>query len=180
MRKDEIGSKIRHAFTSVTPDIKDSVISSALANRGKDVIRPMKTTNNKNRISKIIAICASVAAVVAIAVFGGLQYTNNYKVESIVSIDVNPAVEIKVARSERVIDVIALNDDGQTIIGDMKLKGSDVEVAVNALVGSMLKNGYITELANSVLVSVEGNDDNASAALRERLAQEVEATVAGG
>ncbi len=177
MRNDELNAKIKRAFKAVTPDIKDEVMASALANKGKAGITPMTKANNKRSLAKVIAICATVAAVFAIAVFGGLQYTNNYSVDSIVSLDVNPSIEIKVSRNERVIDVDALNADGEKLIGDMDLDGADIEVAVNAIVGSMLKNGYITEAKNSLLISVEGNNEDRSSALKVRLAKQVEETV---
>ena len=41
---------------------------------------------------------------------------------------------------------------------DMDFSGSSLDVAVNAIIGSMLQNGYLNELANSVLISVDNND----------------------
>ncbi|UKI58768.1 MAG: hypothetical protein L6V81_05260 [Clostridium sp.] len=37
------------------------------------------------------------------------------------------------------------NDDAIKVIGDMNLKGTDVLVAMNAIFGSMVKNGYIND-----------------------------------
>ncbi len=175
MRNDELNGKIKHAFNAITPDIKESVIACAISSTGKDGITPM--TRNKKSLAKVIAICATVAAVIAIAVFGGVQYTQNFATESIVSLDVNPSIEIAVSRSERVLEVTALNADGKKVIGDMDLEGSDIDVAVNALVGSMLKNGYITEYQNSVLISVEGSNETKNSELKLRLAKQVEEAV---
>lgn len=55
----------------------------------------------------------------------------------------------------------------------MDLKGVDLDIALNALIGSMLKNGYVNELRNSVLISVENEDEAKSAALSQRLTEEV-------
>lgn len=54
--------------------------------------------------------------------------------------------------------VNALNEDGRIVLGDMNFSGSSLDVTVNALVGSMLRNGYLSELANSILVSVDNGD----------------------
>ena len=89
------------------------------------------------------------------------------------SLDVNPSVEIKINQKERILDVIPLNEDGRTIVGDMDFSGSSLDVAVNAIIGSMLQNGYLNELANSVLISVDNNDPVRGMALQERLADEV-------
>jgi uncharacterized membrane protein YkoI len=40
----------------------------------------------------------------------------------------------------------------------MNLKGSDINVVCNAIVGAMMNNGYLTETSNSVLLSVRAND----------------------
>ena len=69
----------------------------------------------------------------------------------------------KLGKSEfkvKVVSVNTNNEDGKKVLGDMDLKGSNVDVAVNAIFGSMVKNGYINENDNSVLISmVEGNYD---------------------
>lgn len=40
----------------------------------------------------------------------------------------------------------------------MNLKNVELNTAVNALIGSMVRKGYITEANNSILVSVENKD----------------------
>ncbi len=115
----------------------------------------------------------STLCVVCLLVVGGLYYNNNYKVTSKVGIDVNPSVELKINQKEKVLEVIANNEDGKKIISDMDLKGSDINVAVNALIGSMVKNGYITELANSILISVENNDNAKAESLRQEILSQI-------
>ena len=104
---------------------------------------------------------------------GVRNYQVNHTVDATVSLDVNPSVEIKINQKERILDVIPLNEDGRTIVGDMDFSGSSLDVAVNAIIGSMLQNGYLNELANSVLISVDNNDPVRGMALQERLADEV-------
>ena len=45
-------------------------------------------------------------------------------------------------------------------------------MAVNALIGSLLQRGYVDELANSILISVEDGDSVRGAALQQELAAE--------
>ena len=115
----------------------------------------------------------STLCVICLLFIGGLYYNNNYKVTSKVGIDVNPSVELKINQKEKVLEVIANNEDGKKIISDMDLKGSDINVAVNALIGSMVKNGYITELANSILISVENNDSTKAETLRQEILNQI-------
>lgn len=119
---------------------------------------------------------AGLAAGLCLILGGGLgvrNYQVNHTVDATVSLDVNPSVEIKINQKERILDVIPLNEDGRTIVGDMDFSGSSLDVAVNAIIGSMLQNGYLNELANSVLISVDNNDPVRGMALQERLADEV-------
>ena len=106
---------------------------------------------------------------------GFLYYNNNYAVASTVSLDINPSIEIRVNQKERVLDVTALNEDGRIVIGDMDFSGSDLEITVNALIGSMLRYGYLNEMANSILVSVDGGSENQNSLLKEKLSQEISA-----
>ena len=75
---------------------------------------------------------------------------------------------------DRVLRVNALNEDGRIVLGDMNFSGSSLDVTVNALIGSMLRNGYLNENANSILVSVDTRDAAKGSALREKLAGEID------
>ena len=62
----------------------------------------------------------------------------------------------------------------------MDLAGSDINVAINALIGSMVKNGYIDELANSILISVDNPNSAESEALRQKIVDELNAFINSG
>ena len=86
---------------------------------------------------------------------------------------VNPSIEVKVSEKEKVLDLVALNEDGKKVLGDMDFKGSQLEVAVNVLIGSMLRNGYLTELSNSILISVNNDNESKGVELQQKLMEEV-------
>ena len=92
-------------------------------------------------------------------------------VDSVISFDINQR-EITVNRKDKVLQVKPLNEDAQIVI-EMDFKNTDLEVTINALIGSMLKNGYINELQNSILISVENKDKAKEAALQAKLGEEV-------
>lgn len=171
MTEYEINEKIRQAYTHSTPDILDAVLSDCKEEKGCTI---MMTTNKKRK--SLITQLAGIAACLCLLIGGGAVFRNyqiNRIVDATVSLDVNPSVEIQVNQKERVLKVIPLNQDGKIIIGDMDFSGSDVNVAVNAMIGSMLQNGYLNELANSILISVDSQDLAKGAALQERLTTEV-------
>ena len=163
-------NRIKQAFEAVTPDVLDAVLSDLNEQKGTGFIM---TQNRKNNwVKRVSGIAAAVVILAGAGIFGNVYRVNN-TVSSTVALDVNPSVEIKVNAKEKVLSVDALNEDGKIIIGDMDFKGSDIDLAVNALIGSMLKNGYLNELTNSILVSVDNNDPEKSAALRQRIADEI-------
>lgn len=132
----------------------------------------MMQNRKKPAFTRWAGIAAAFVLILGSA-FGFGTYRLNHVVAATVSLDVNPSVELTANRSDRILQVTANNADGQVILGDMDLTGSDLDVAVNALIGSMVRNGYINELANSILVSVDTDDPARSAELQTRLTDEI-------
>ncbi len=170
MKKTEVEQSVRRAFSNATPNDFDSVLADCQEQKGNVI---MLKKGKKNHLLRTVAGIAAALVLVVGSVFGIGTYYANHAVDSTISLDVNPSIEIQVNRNEKVLDVIPLNSDGVTVLGDMDLKGTDLEVTVNALVGSMLKNGYISEISNSILVSVDNSDPQKSAELQEKLTTEI-------
>ena len=76
-----------------------------------------------------------------------------------VYLDVNPSIELKLDKKDRVVECIAGNDDAITVLSELKLEGIDMNTALAAIVGSMYVNGYIGDSSNSILVSVDADDN---------------------
>ena len=170
MTEHEINKKLRSAYAHATPDVLSAVLADCTESKGSVC---MTTTKKTNRTFARFAALAACLCIMAGCIFGYLRYQINYAVDATVSLDVNPSVEITVNRKERVLQVTPLNADGEIIVGDMDFRGSDLRVAVNAIIGSMLQNGYLTELANSVLISVDNSDTARGAEMQARLTDEV-------
>ena len=173
-KNSEINEKLRRAYKNVTPDIRSAVLSDCKKQKGQ-IIEMKPTVKRKQNYLRLAAIAACLClCITAGALFGIGTYRTENTVDSTVSLDVNPSIELQINKKERVLDVVALNNDGKTIIGDMELVGCKLDVAVSALIGSMLKNGYLSELANSILVSVDNKNEQRGAALREKLTAEID------
>lgn len=170
MKRYETEQTIKQAFERVTPNVLDRVISDCSTQKG--MIVTMKTTNNRKWVSRVIGIAAAFVVLAVGIVTAPLLFSD--KVDSRISLDVNPSVEIETDKDDRVIQVTALNRDGETIIGNMEFAGNSLELTVNALVGSMLRNGYLDELSNSILVSVDNKDEKKSAELQQKLSTQID------
>lgn len=150
-------------------NIKDelyNVFDNMISSDYNDVAKKIKNNKGvilnmeKKRKSKFFVTGGFGLAFAVILFFVGLIYFKNNNSVAVIGIDVNPSLELSINSKNKVIGVNTNNEDGKKVLGDMNLKGSNVDVAVNAIFGSMVKNGYINENDNSVLISmVEGNYD---------------------
>ncbi len=169
MNEHQINEKLKSAVNNTVPDVLGSVLQQCEYSQGK-VIRMTETKKSKNLFIKIASVAAAFA-ILAAAAIGTVYYRQNNFVASRISLDVNPSVEIDINKNEKVLKVSPLNDDGKKIVGDMDFKGTTLEVAVNALIGSMLKEGYIDELSNSILISVDNDDKQKGEELKRKLSE---------
>ncbi|MBR4435685.1 MAG: PepSY domain-containing protein [Clostridia bacterium] len=180
--EEKLNGDIKKAFEAATPNVLDSVLSSLDSERGKVVSMNTDTnTKTKKARPRIVGIIAAAAAFMlilgAVLAVATLNKTGD-KVFATVLLDVNPSIGLEVNKQEKVIRVDALNEDAKIIIGDMDFEGSSIDVAVNALIGSMLRKGYLSDIANSILITVDNADARKAAELQKRLASEIESVLA--
>lgn len=182
----DLEQKIRTAVEHAAPDQLDSILSSCDEQKGViDMTNYYEKTDRKNNHVKscrksVFSAMAAVAAVFLLFVISfptirGTFFSPDY---SVVMLDVNPSLSMNVDEDEKVLSVEALNDDAKEILGSMDLKGTSLETAVNAMIGSMLQKGYLSDIQNSILVSVENKDANRSAQLQEQVLQIISQAVA--
>ena len=107
----------------------------------------------KNRIILII-ICLLFIVLVGISFF----FWNN-KTLSIVTLDINPSIEIQLMKENTVKKVIALNEDGKKIISN-NLKGKKLEESLKIIVDNIIEKGYAEDEHLIVLLYSNGNIDN--------------------
>lgn len=169
MNDQELERKLHTALEHAAPDNVEAVLARLGPQNGK--IIPISAPKRRKRILPWLAAACLVLAIGS-GVFG-MRYQQANAVASVVSLDVNPCVLLKVNQAEKVLSVIPVNEDASQILDGMDLTGTDLNVAVNAIIGSLLKHGYVDELANSVLVSVEDDDLARGAALEEKLTGEI-------
>ena len=121
---------------------------------GKDGNTMKKNIFNKGFIGAATVACVLFGA----GIFGIPYYGNNFVPDSHVDIDVNPGVEIVTNKNNKVIEILSTNNDGKAVIDGMNLKNSELKVAVNALIGSMVQKGYIENDNTGILVTVRNNN----------------------
>ncbi len=124
----------------------------------------------------------AIAAAFVLVLTGGILMTTlitRGAGNAVVALDVNPSLEIEVNDKEQVVEVRALNEDAQIVVGDMNFSKVDLDIAINALIGSMLQNGYISTEQNSILISVDSGSQKKADQLKERVSTKVTALLEG-
>ena len=173
MTNEKMEQRLAAALEKTAPDDVSGVLSRCEARKGT-VINMETKKPTKRRWTSLIAACLAV-----MLLGGGLFYQRANAVASVVSLDVNPSIELKVNRSEKVLVCTPLNEDAKAILADMSngadLKGAKLDVAVNAIVGSLVRNGYLDSISSAIMISVEDKDT----ARAEKLQRELSSTVDG-
>ena len=174
MTNEKMEQRLASAVEKTAPNDVSGVLSRCDERKG--TVIPMTTKKTVNRKwTTLVAACLAVMLLCG----GGVFYQQAHAVASVVSLDVNPSIELKVNRSEKVLACAPLNEDAKAILADMSngadLKGAKLDVAVNAIVGSLVRNGYLDSISSAIMISVE--DKNTARA--EKLQRELSSTVDG-
>ena len=122
----------------------------------------------------VTAACVSVACVAAALVLGGLwQHFASPKpaadteppvcrppvVDSaVIDIDVNPSVEIVVDSTDCISSVVAVNEDAQKVLDALDITRQPLAEGVETLFDALVTHGYVTDVSNQVLVTVQNGD----------------------
>lgn len=93
-------------------------------------------------LKPLYAIAACLALATVLGVSGARLYRQPV---SLVSIDVNPSVELVLNRFDRVVSVTAMNDEGKAIVEDINVKNKNYTDAFDAMIISPALSGYITD-----------------------------------
>lgn len=178
MTDQELEQKLRTALEHAAPDDFQGVLAriSPKARTEQAPIPFEAAARKKKRRWAPLAAAACLALVVAAG--GGGWYLQNNTVASVVSLDVNPSVTLNVNAKETVLSAVPVNEDGGDILAGMDLTGVQLDVAMNAIVGALLTNGYVDELANSILITVEDDDAGRGARLQQELTDQADAILA--
>lgn len=168
--RQQIEASLKSAVEGLTPHVLERLdLSAPQTMEGRD--RPVFFIRHR-----IIGTLA--AACLGMIVLAGGSYTyQNSRVDSIIGIDVNPSVELSVNRKNKVLDAKPLNEDADRIMADMELEGVDLNIAVNAVIGSMVTHGYLDDLDNAILVTVSNDSIKKATSLRSAVVGDIQSAL---
>ena len=168
---DKIENTLRSAVSNAVPDVLGGIMDACDQQKGKVIYMEKKKNNTLRSVAAIAAVFVLLIAGIFLA--KNFQGGSSGTLAAVVSFDVNPSIELSVDKNEKVLSAAGLNDDGREVLDGMELKDTDLDVAVNAIVGSMLQHGYLDDMANSILLSVSGVDGYDADTLQAKLTESV-------
>lgn len=133
----------------------------------------LQVRNTKHRPTPIRRL-ATVAACLAILLVGAGGYWLYFIPTSVVSIDINPSLELGINRFDKVVSVDAYNGDGQALADSLDLRFLDFQTALEQAISNQNVTQQMEEGA-LLSITVVGKSQTQS----DRLLAEAEACTAG-
>lgn len=119
--------------------------------------RSAASTRSRAKSPRLIPVLACLVLLAAGVAGGGLYFTP----VSVISVDVNPSVELSVNRFDRVISVEGQNEDGQALAQDLDLAFLTYSDAVTTLVDSPTVSQYLAQDEVLSLAVISSDQDRA-------------------
>ena len=157
-------------FTRITAELDSKEEGAKME---KVLVRRIESKRSSLGLKTVMQLAAACVALVLI-VGGIFYYRGNLMVDSLVDLDVNPGIELLTNQKNRVLEAYATNGDGDKVLSGMDLHNVDLQVALNAIVGSMVQQGYMTKDTKGVLVTVQNKDQKKADNLRKLVVKEME------
>ena len=173
MKKKELRNKLYSLYDAQVPDDFSSILSKA---KEKGRMKNMKEQTKKTGWFWKLGVAFTFLLVIGI---GFYSLDRQYFVDSIIELDVNPSIELQVNKKDKIRKAVALNEDAKEILQDMDFEGVDIDIALNAIIGSMVTKGYLNDLANSILISVDNRDTEKAEILRKQIVEKIDSILSG-
>lgn len=177
MKREDIERKLDAAVSGMIPkDMFDRISENIVSANPESIERVVKKEKKKNFnifSRSFMGVAAAACILLVSGIIGVPYYGNNFVPDSHVDIDVNPGVEIVTNKKNKVLNVQSTNKDGADVIDNMDLKNTELKVAVNALIGSMVQKGYIVNNNTGILVTVRNDNPEKANKVKEEILYDI-------
>ena len=85
---------------------------------------------------------------------------------------INPQVQMDVSRSDRVVNLTAMNSDGEDLISGYSYSGKTYQTVADELADRAISMGYLAQ-NGEIVISVSGKDSDWNTSSQEKLSQEL-------
>ena len=132
--------------------------------------QPAEAAQPARKRMRLTAYAGMVAGFLLLILGGFKGYTTP---AGVISLDVNPSIEYSINIFDRVLDISAVNDDGELILARMDenaLRYHNVDEVVNATILALRESGYLADTTgNNVVIASSSYDARHTERIAERL-----------
>lgn len=146
--------------------LKAANLRYQVGDRVGDIIEMRESKSDHRALRRSLAGLATLAACFCLAFFGYFQ--PNFSAYGTLRIQINPDVELTISRTERVLALEGLNEDGKTLIAGYDYQGKTRNTATGELVERAIDMGYLSG-GDTISITVNSADE----AWRTRETQQV-------
>ena len=173
MKRSELKQSLKLAVLQSTPDLLPTLLPGYSAEEALCGINQPAEPRKRPRF-QIACVMAAVCIM-----FLGVFHLVQPEVDSIVSIDVNPSIELTIDQNDRVIKSKASNDDAAAILKNMKLRDKDLQEATGTIIHEMLETGYLSANStdNAILISVASRNEQKTGHLQDKITDSIDAVL---
>lgn len=154
----KLKNEIKTAYIDEAPDLLAKIkegCDQITQTPGEYIVHKPKNGIILKRV--LLACCCFMFMIAGIAIGLFIQTPSEYSNASIY-LDVNPSIEIQLDNNDNVYKCLAVNEDAIEILNGIEVKGVKLNTALNAIVGSLYSNGYLSNESNSILVGINNDD----------------------
>ena len=120
-----------------------------------------------------LLICGAMLMVI----LSGCGSNTASKTETIVTMDVNPSIQFELNQNDEVVGISAGNEDAKKILEKVDVEDDDANKAVDKIVDSLVDEGHLSTENNTVLLSVDNDDDDKRVELEQKLGETIQSSL---
>ena len=120
-----------------------------------------------------LLICGAMLMVI----LSGCGSNTASKTETIVTMDVNPSIQFELNQDDEVVGISAGNEDAKKILEKVDVEDDDANKAVDEIVDSLVDEGHLSTENNTVLLSVDNDDDDKRIELEQKLGETIQSSL---
>lgn len=187
MKQADIEKRLASEISKEVPDVLENILSKCEPKNEKIVdfveykkVREQNKNKSKSKRGKSMYVAVAMFMLIFSSFFGFL-YKQSKIVETVVLIDINPAIELKANKKDRVVSAKGLNEDGKKVVENMqssgiRLKGTELDTVTTQIMSAVIREGFTGD-ENTVLVTVENSNGNKGQEIESRLIKNVDNTL---
>ncbi len=148
MNKKDIIKQLQKESKNIVPDVKAQVFQSLGLN---------SSTEKKSIFKPRLALISFASTFIMLIVALFYLLPDKTSVNSYVTVDINPSVELIIDKKDLVVESRPLNLDGVLVLEEKDVKGLNVNEAITSIIETANKLGYLT---NDGEVNIQAINDN--------------------